>query len=77
MHGFLQEEEAGRLQKIAYPVEYQEYTKSVSKYRKTGLKLAMDVGEDLTAEFLCQESIIHASVRAAADTILSLLPKYH
>ena len=36
----------------------------------------MDVGEDLTAEFLCQESIIHASVRAAADTILSLLPNF-
>ena len=39
-HGFLQEKETGRLQKIAYPAEYQEYTKSISKHRKTGLKLA-------------------------------------
>ena len=77
LHGFLQEEETGRLQEIVYPAEYQEYTENVNKHQKTGLKLAVDVGEDLTTVFLCQESIIHASVRAAADTILSLLPKYH
>ena len=37
---FLQEEETGRLQKIAYPAEYQEYTENVNKHQKTGLKLA-------------------------------------
>ena len=41
LHGFLQEEEAERCRKFAYPAEYQEYTKSRSKHRKTGVKLAI------------------------------------